>query len=129
MCIHPNRNSSESIRKNYSISFDVIRSKIRFNPRFLILIKIQSDSIRDFKSEWIRGQNDLNWILNSNNSDLGFIRIEKLIRIHSDLKSRIKSDRFSTDLHKTRLKTFSDWLEWIPIGSNTNFGINRIGLE
>ena len=39
---------------------------------------------------------------NQNNSDLGFIEIEKLFRIHSDSKSRINSDRLLTDLHRTR---------------------------
>ena len=96
ICIRANLNSSESIRKKFSISFDVLRLKI--NPRFLFLTKIQSDSIRDFQFKWIRGQNDLNWILNQNNSNLRFITIEKLVWIHSDSKSRIKSDRFSTDL-------------------------------
>ena len=33
-------------------------------------------------------------------------RYIKLIQIHSDATSRIKSDRFSTDLHQTRLKSF-----------------------
>ena len=69
---------------------------------------------------------NLNWILNPNNFDLGFIRIEISVQIHSDSKSRIKSDIFSTDLHRKRLKTFvgltrlsSDWLE---------FRVNRIGF-
>ena len=69
---------------------------------------------------------NLNWILNPNNFDLGFIRIELSVQIHSDSKSRIKSDIFSTDLHRKRLKTFvgltrlsSDWLE---------FRVNRIGF-
>ena len=42
ICFRANPNSSESIRKKFSISFDVIRLKI--NPS-------QSESIRDFESE------------------------------------------------------------------------------
>ena len=44
--------------------------------------------------------------MNPNNSDLDFIRIEKLVWIHLDSMSRIKLNRFSTNLHQTRLKTF-----------------------
>ena len=49
------------------------------------------------------------------NSNLGFIRIERLVRIHSDSKSRIETDGFLTELHQTRLKSF--------------FGLTRIGVE
>ena len=70
-------------------------------------------------------------VLNPNNSDLGFIKIEELVRIHSDLKSRTKSDRFSTDLHQTRLKTFfrltrmnSDCLGYRFRNKSDWFGIN-----
>ena len=52
---------------------------------------------------------------NPNDSDLGFIRIEKLFWIRSDSTTRIKLDRFSTDLHQTRLKTF--------------FGLMRMSLD
>ena len=45
------------------------------------------------------------------------MRIEKLVWIQSDSESWINSDRFSTDLYQTRVKTFfgltrmnSDWL-------------------
>ena len=71
--------------KNQSVS-------IWINPKFLILTKNQSESIRLNPRLPIRGQSDLNGILNPDNSDLGFIRIERLVRIHSDSKSRIDSD-------------------------------------
>ena len=58
-------NSSESIRKKFSISFDVIRLKI--NPS-------QSDSIRDFESEWIR--TNLSILMNPRSEFFGLIRIE-----------------------------------------------------
>ena len=45
------------------------------------------------RSEWFKRNNSINGIrINPKNSDLGFMRIERLVRIHSDSKSRIDSD-------------------------------------
>ena len=57
--------------------------------------------------------------INPNNSDLRFIRRQKLsgfIRIQSLELTRIKSDRFSTDLHRTRLEFFF-WIDSDGFGS------------
>ena len=115
---------SELIRYNSKKNFNLDWSKsvknqsfsIRVNTRFVILIKIQSDLIRlDTRllirkkfllrinpgSEWFKLDS------HPNNSDLGFIRIQKLseiIRILSFGLTRIKSHRFSTDLHQKKLK-------------------------
>ena len=74
-------------------------------------------------------QNDLRWILNPNNADLGCIRIERLIPIHSYLKSQIKSDRFSTNLHQPRLKNFFALTQMIVDRPDRDFGINQIISE
>ena len=90
---------------------------MRVNPRFLILTKIQSESIRlnprlpiRINPKEVLNPNDLNVRvikteysirINPKNSDLGFIRIERLVRIHLDSKSRIETDKFLTELHQT----------------------------
>ena len=56
---------SAPIRKKFSISFDVIRLKI--NPS-------QSESIRDFESEWIR--TNLSILMNPRSEFFELIRIE-----------------------------------------------------
>ena len=55
--------------------------------------------------------------------------LKNFVRVHSDSKSRIKSDRFFTDLHQTRLKPFFGlariqiskkiWLVWNKFQSET----------
>ena len=65
ICFRANPNSFESIRKKFSISFDVVRLKI--NPS-------QSKSIRDFESEWIR--TNLSILMNPKSEFFGLIRIE-----------------------------------------------------
>ena len=143
ICIRANSSSSDSIRKKFSMSFDVNRLKINqsqseiFNPNqnSIRFIPTQPETSnpnqfgRSSSSEWIRGQNDLNWIINPNNPDLGFIRIHKLsgiIRIQSLGLSRIN---FLPICMKRDWNFFSDWLGWVQIGSDTDFGINRIVSE
>ena len=60
---------------------------------------------------------------NPNNSDLGFIRIEKLVWIHSDSKSQINMSQidFLPICIKQDWKLFSDWLGWVRNGSDTRF--------
>ena len=107
---------SELIRVNPKKNFNLVwcnlvknqSVSIRVNPRFLILSKIQSEAIRLNPRLPIRinpkevlnpNESEVRVIYteypirsNPKNSDLGFIRIERLVRIHSDSKSRIDSN-------------------------------------
>ena len=73
------------------------------------------------------------WIrIDPNNINLGFIMIEKLVRIHSDSKSRINSDwlelswiDFQPICIKRDWKLFTDWLGWLRISLDTDFAMNR----
>ena len=117
-------NSFQTNQIRFRNSFYVTWLKI--NPRFLILTKIRSDSIRlnpklsirmNPRSEWFKlnSQSELIRIAPTSHS-LGLKNGSGFIRIQSFGLTRIKADTFSTDLHKTRLKTFfvltrmsSDW--------------------
>ena len=72
--------------KNQSVS-------IRVNPRFWIRMN-PDQSFNPHESEvgvlWI----DSDWVFRLNHSDLGFIWIKNLFRIHPDWKFRIESDWF-----------------------------------
>ena len=148
--IRVNPNSSDLIRKKFSILFNVNRLKINPSSRFLIVTKIQSYLIRlnprlpirintkevlnPNESEVRTIQTEFSIQISPNDSDRGFIRIRKLfgfIRIQSLGLTRIKSDRFSTDSHQTRLKFFfgltrigSDWLGYRFRNKSDWFGIN-----
>ena len=102
MCIRANPNSSDLIRLNPRLPF-------RINPK---------EFLNPTESEVRTIQTEFSIRINPNNFDLRFIRIKKLfgfIRIQSLGLTRIKSDRFSTDLHQTRLKFF--------------FGLTRMGSD
>ena len=106
-----NSNPSQSIRKKLWIWCKSVKNQsvsIRVDPTFLILIKIQSDLIRlnprlairinpkkylnSNESEVRMIQTEFLIRINPNNSDLGFVRISKIVLNHSDSKSRINSD-------------------------------------
>ena len=144
-------NQSELFRYMYPSQCESFRTNPK-NVLYLVRwkkVKNQSDLIGGKipnKSEWIRARIDPNRIFNSNHSDprsiqidsdwkfgldqseLDFIRIEDLARIHSDSclrLNRIKSDWFSTFFIQRYTKRFSCWFVMIRIGSNTDIEINR----
>ena len=60
-----------------------------------------------FQSEYIWGQKDLNWILDPNNFDLEFMKIEKFIWIQSLELTRID---FQPIYMKRGWKQISEWI-------------------
>ena len=123
--------SESNQKKKNSILFDA--NLLKNNPKFLMRIKIEFDLIQmNPRSEWFR------WILNWINSNLGFIRIEKLILVNPRKKNSILFDahrlknnpkflmRLKIEFDSIQMNLRSEWFEWILNWINSNLGFIRI---